>query len=182
MEEGVSQTTPQKKVKKLVLSKCGEREWATWWTVPRGWPVGRAPEDRAHGRGGQPGEAGRVTGACSRKECRPHLRAGPSRGGAAGPARGCQGVQEGRRSKASGGRPTASPYPAPGPPQQQRLERALVLVQRAAERGAPQLLSSSAARQYWSLLLPAAPGYVCWMNFTSGLARSTSEVFSAVLR
>lgn len=44
---------------------------------------------------------------------------------------------------------------------------------RAARRS---LLSSSAARQYWACSSPPL-GYVCWMNFTSGLARSTSEVF-----
>lgn len=83
----------------------------------------------------------------------PTRRAEPGWGGR--PGRGCQGVRKGGGSKASGGRPTASPYPAPGPPQQ-RLERALVLVQRAAERGAPQLAELLGRAAVLGLLLPAA--------------------------
>ena len=54
---------------------------------------------RTADRGGQTGKAGGVTRACSRKKCRPHLRAGPSRGGAAGQA---VGVKESGRAEEAG--------------------------------------------------------------------------------
>ena len=130
---------------------------------------------RTADRGGQTGKAGGVTRACSRKKCRPHLRAGPSRGGAAGQA---VGVKESGRAEEAG---QAAGRRQPPPTRPQAHLSSVSSAPSCLSSGRPSaarrsLLSSSAARQYWACSSPPL-GYVCWMNFTSGLARSTSEVF-----
>lgn len=100
-----------------------------------------------------------------------------ARAGQPGSGRGCEGGTQERRRKKRG--PQAADHlPIARPRAHLRsVSRAPSCLSRGRPRAARRsLLSSSAARQYWACSSPPL-GYVCWMNFTSGLARSTSEVF-----
>lgn len=138
---------------------------------------------RTKGWGGPAGRVGRVSGGLRGRSCSPGRNAdhtyapGQARAGWPGSGRGCEGgTQERRRKKR--GRQAADHLPIGRPRAHLRsVSRAPSCLSSGRPRAARRsLLSSSAARQYWACSSPPL-GYVCWMNFTSGLARSTSEVF-----
>lgn len=132
--------------------------------LPPGIPSAEADGPKA-GASRQDTDAGRASALgplpLTRKVCGPHLR---GRGRAEGPERG----REGRR---------AADLPRPAQAHLRSVSRAPSCLSNGRPSAARRsLLSSSAARQYWACSSPPL-GYICCMNFTSGLARSTSEVF-----
>lgn len=180
---GECQRHPLKLKKKKMNTSPGymwqEREFVADRSPPQ---VSRSTEPERIKGGGEPaGQAG--------SQWRPVVQlrspgrnaatptAPPTQGGAAGTGRGW--VWEGNRTgegRKWGGRLHTTSRARP-----QAHLRSVSSAPSCLSSGRPSaarrsLLSSSAARQYWACSSPPL-GYVCWINFTSGLARSTSEVF-----
>lgn len=159
MGEGWSLGDP-KKVRKITSGKMW-RERSTWQTVPLRYTRDWVPADLLLGRAGRTRGQGEWWPAgplrLTRKECRPHLRAPPSQGGAARlrpRVRGRDARKAEEEAGAAGRRPP--PHRSPAGPPQERLESALVLVQGAAEGGAAQLVELLRRAAVLGLLLPAA--------------------------
>lgn len=150
------------------------------------WPESQQSRGRGRGRrgraGGTDGRAGRAAarGAASsspRRNAGHTYAPGPARAGRPGRGRAGEGGAPHGRRETRGRRATGHLATARPRAHLRSVSRAPSCLSSGRPSAARRsLLSSSAARQYWACSSPPL-GYVCWMNFTSGLARSTSEVF-----